>query len=316
MKNWKTTLSGLTVLFLLGLSFYQVVPQETLNGLIVGAVSLGLISAADAGKMRGRGFMAMLLGLPLVLGSCNRATLDSVIANLEREVPLQKVDYRIQRPQTDTVIVFDSPYRLFVNKAVFNDTIVGLEQKFNWQGLGDLIWKKLQEHKAKRKAPALTPPQRRVEGRKDSLKTGYQMKELYKSLEGRLTERIPELAQIGRYNKQYEQEADNFAVVTPAVFVEFLNFARGSDAFTRGRRGVMTLRMHAVSSMYADSQRDSTTQEAGLADLDLEQAVYKAIEQYKPPKGSALEWTNTEIDHSHDSIVVHKLDFELEYFSC
>lgn len=50
-ENWKTTLSGLVLLTLVGLLFWEAIPRETFDMGLAVAVSLGLMSSQDAGRV-------------------------------------------------------------------------------------------------------------------------------------------------------------------------------------------------------------------------------------------------------------------------
>jgi hypothetical protein len=156
MKNLKTTLSGLLSLVFLGLWFYSIINTDTLLGAIVLVSSYGFISAADADKLKktfgnNRSFMVALLILPLFLGSCNKPQWDIFFQQMDKEVPIQKVSYKIAKPEKDTVIVYYAPYKIFKNTAEFKADTIGHTEEFNWQGLGDLLWEKRQEYKERRK---------------------------------------------------------------------------------------------------------------------------------------------------------------------
>lgn len=87
----------------------------------------------------------------LFLFACSRESFSSFFKDLASEIPQQEIYYTIPNPQSDTLIVWFSPYQIFENKTKFaNDTIIHTE-KFNWGGLGSFLYDKYQERKERRK---------------------------------------------------------------------------------------------------------------------------------------------------------------------
>jgi hypothetical protein len=155
MKNLKTTISGLLNLLALALWFYTLINTETLLGLVTVVNAYGLVSAADAEKLKKtfhNRLPAFLLLISLFLGGCNKPQWDVFFSQMGREVPIEKVSYKIPKPAQDTIIIYYAPYKIFKNTAEFKADTIGHTEEFNWQGLGDFLWEKYQEQKAKRKA--------------------------------------------------------------------------------------------------------------------------------------------------------------------
>lgn len=86
------------------------------------------------------------------LTACGKESFSSFFKDLATEIPQQTTYYKIEKPKVDTLIIWYSPYKIFENKTKFDaDTITHSEQ-FNWQGMGEFLWEKYEERKARRKA--------------------------------------------------------------------------------------------------------------------------------------------------------------------
>lgn len=148
-QNFKTTLHGLAIFAVLIATWFSLIDKETAIWSIgILTASLGL-TAGDGTNIKK---VLVLVPLFFVLSSCTKSNFSSIFKDLGKEVPIQRVTYKIAKPQKDTTIIWYAPYGIFKNISAFKADTIDHSEEFNWEGLGDFIWDWNEKRKERRKS--------------------------------------------------------------------------------------------------------------------------------------------------------------------
>lgn len=251
----------------------------------------------------------MLMLLTLASTSCTKGSFDAFFSQLGKEIPLEKVSYRVAKPEVDTTIIWYAPYKIFENRTKFVEDSIFHSEEFNWQGLGDFLWERYRERK-----------ERKASKRQEGLGQTYNLNEDMKIIKNfllalyeRSQDRVQELNTIDEWRNQVarlkQQSYKDYPVQFPAVFFEILPID-WKDYENGTQQGACTLRVHIAQESYTLSRAGSSEVNKHLdARHDLLQKVYESLVGFEGVFFSKLKRVASELDENPTDIVADSIDF-------
>lgn len=257
------------------------------------------------------GILLLLTPLAMLsMTSCTKANFSAFFTQLGKEVPLERVSYKVAKPEIDTTIIWYAPYRIFENRTKFERDSIFHSEEFNWQGLGDFLWQKYQERKLRREA------EKEDLKSSSSINQSDMIKEALQSVMTKLQE-IEELRHIDLYNRQEQAEQHN-AFDLPAALVQLSRLEYPTDGGIGLYKQVeCKINLHLLTHQYQATYQESTEQAEALKVYDLIDKVKSTLEFHRLAKVHGhLVPNSLQVDDDYTHIQKHTLVFECVLYSC
>lgn len=128
------------------------------------------------------------------------------------------------------------------------------------------------------------------------------MTTLYTAITERIRQYLPNVQWIDFWNNQLINTEQEHPFPRPAVFIEFLPIRWKREARQR-KAGDISIRVHVVQDMYADTFDGASSQTEGLAVWQFAMEADDALENFAPAGFSSLQGETTEPDINHGNLI-------------